>query len=542
MEVASLVLSVVSLFGSCLQGYQLVSDVKNGGQDSAILLCRLQIEEKRLMIWGRTVGLAEETCRIPVQDLDTILTVLTEINSITQDASVMKKRYGASPEPSNDIVRYTKGIEYIQSSSVYLETRRRIDEKLRSPGLSLKSGLRWMFDRKNFEKLVFDLRELNDGLYALLEGATKLASLSSFNEICLLSSASDDLKRLTIIRDASRASYEGLSRTADQRMHLIDLEASSSIDGSRRGTRIPVDQLVWIRSGTLRSIAHFEDEMVLVEWREYDDGSLPAQEVLGILDQRTAELSVLLGRSPKPEGFQVMDCIGYCHDEPKQRFGLVYNLPTLEADNLPDIVSLYDLIHPPNRAEMVFPSLNDRFLLSRILASSILQLHSTCWLHRNLRSSHILFVKSGKSMDWLQYPYLSGFGYSRLDDPSAVSLPLCAQDEEVAYQHPDLTDNPRIGYRREYDAYSLGIILTEIGFWRPIFKFRKSEYSPKRNHRRLLEYQLTGDLAHRMGQQFEQATKLLLTDKAYGDSGVEGEQLVAFSRNIVSRLDIQGMC
>lgn len=66
-------------------------------------------------------------------------------------------------------------------------------------------------------------------------------------------------------------------------------------------------------------------------------------------------------------------------------------------------------------------------------------------------------------MNWLQYPYLSGFGYSRLDDPRAVSIPLRAQDEAAAYQHPELTENPRIGYRREYDAYSLGIVLTEIG-------------------------------------------------------------------------------
>ncbi|KAJ5113289.1 hypothetical protein N7456_001823 [Penicillium angulare] len=540
MEVAGLVLSVVALFSSCLEGYQLVSDVKNSEHDSAILLCRLQIEEKRLMIWGRTVGLAEETCRIPIQDIDIIVTVLTEINSITQDAAVMKKRYGASPEPSSGIVVSNTSVEYIQSSPVYRDIRHRIDEKLHSQGQSLKTGLRWVFDRKNFEKLVVDLRELNNGLYALLEGAHRLSSLSRFNEICLLSSASDDVNRLAVIRDASSTSYEGLSRTVDQRMHFFNLE-SSTIEAPRLGTLIPVNKLDWVRSESLRGIARFEEEMVLVEWRGYADENYDGQLVLTILEQRIAELSVLLGRKPKPDGFQVMDCIGYCHDEPKQRFGLVYNLPTLEDDEPPEIMSLYDLIHPQTDAERVFPSLNDRFLLSRILANSLLQLHTTSWLHRNLRSSHVLFVKSGKSMDWLQYPYLSGFGYSRLNNPKVVSLPVRPEDEEMAYQHPDLTDDPRVGYRREFDAYSLGIILTEIGFWRPIFKFRKSGYSANRNHRRLLEYQLTGHLAHRMGQHFEQAAKLLLTGKAYGESTVEGEQLIEFSRNIVAQLDIQNL-
>ncbi|KAL3461992.1 prion-inhibition and propagation-domain-containing protein [Aspergillus heterothallicus] len=524
-----------------LEGYQLVSDVKSLGQESAILLCRLQIEEKRLIIWGRAVGLAEETCRIPLQDLDNILTVLAEISSITQDAAVMKKRYSASPEPSNDLLHHNNPVEFIKSSAAFIDIRRRIDEKHRYPGHSLKTGLRWMFDRKNFEKLVVDLRELNNGLYALLEGAQRLTSKDSFREICLLTAASDDAKQLAVIRDASKVAYKGLSRTVDQRMHLIDIEASLPVEGPLPATRIPLQKLIWVNSDRARSIAHFEDEMVLVEWREYGDERINGRTVLSILDHRIAELSILLGRKPKPEGFQVMDCIGYCHDEHNKRFGLVYELPMLEVEKPPDIVSLYELLQPAPGADKVFPSLNDRFSLSRTLVNSVLQLHASGWLHRNLRSSHVLFIKSGKSMEWLRDPYICGFGYARINDPNAISLPVHAQDEEVAYQHPELTDNPRIGYKREYDAYSLGTILTEIAFWRPIVTFQKANYSAKRNHRRLLEYQLTGDLAHRMGQRFEQAVKLLLTGKGYGDSQVEGEQLVAFSQNIASQVDIQSL-
>lgn len=46
--------------------------------------------------------------------------------------------------------------------------------------------------------------------------------------------------------------------------------------------------------------------MVLVEWREYGDEIPPGRAVLNILEQRIAELSILLSRSPKSEGFQVM--------------------------------------------------------------------------------------------------------------------------------------------------------------------------------------------------------------------------------------------
>jgi hypothetical protein len=36
----------------------------------------------------------------------------------------------------------------------------------------------------------------------------------------------------------------------------------------------------------------------------------------------------------------------------------------------------------------------------------------------------------------------------------------------VGYQHPKYRSDTR-GYRPEYDYYSLGVILMEIGFWKP---------------------------------------------------------------------------
>ncbi|KAL4887268.1 prion-inhibition and propagation-domain-containing protein [Aspergillus karnatakaensis] len=537
MELAGLVLSAVALFDSCLKGYQLVSDIKGLGQDSAILLCRLQIEEKRLTIWGRTVGLAEETCRLPADELDTILTVLKEIKSITQEAAELKKRYGASSD--SDRGSSDEVVEYIQSSAVLLDLRRRIDAKAQSSRPSWKAGLRFMFDRKNFEKLVVDLRELNNGLYALLQAPQRMSSMHDFSEVCLLSSASDDARKLATIRDASQSTYDTLSRTVDQRLHLLHLQDYSPevLKGSSKC--IPLKKLSMVETRTTgnRSIALLNDEATLIEWRAYTDDE-NNHEVVGILEERIAGLSVLLGQTPKPKEFQVLDCVGYCHDELEKRFGIIYNLPTLDPDFIPEIVSLYDLIHPSTGAEKIFPSLNDRFQLSNTLANSLLQLHSTKWLHRNLRSSHILFLKTGKNMVWFHEPYICGFEYSRPDDINAISLPLRPGEVEVEYQHPDLAEYPRVGYCREYDAYSLGIILAEIGFWRPIADFRKPTYTPKRNHRRLLEYQLSGDLAHRMGVRYEQAVKLLLTEKAY-EGVTEGEQLVAFLDNVVTKVDLR---
>ncbi|KAL4802184.1 prion-inhibition and propagation-domain-containing protein [Aspergillus unguis] len=516
MEAAGLALSVVALFGSCLKGYQLVSDIKGLGRDSAILLCRLQIEERRLVIWGQATGFSDDKCLLPVHELDTVLMVLKEIHSITQDAAVMKKRYGASAVP----VESDNQVQYIQASSVMQELKRRIDQK--SP-TSLKTGLRWMFDRQNFEKLVVDLRELNNGLYALLQGVQIAVSQQDFTGICLLSSASDDVTKLATIRDASRAGYDSLSRTVDQRIHCLTLDQSQ-----RQANCISIYDLVIIQKDG-RTIARYKDTLVLVDWRDYEEHD---PNIISIIHSRIASLSLLLSQTPKPKEFHVLDCIGYCHDIPQSRFGLLFALPTLD-DEIPEIISLHDLLtrqtSPP-----IFPTLDARFRLAHTLANSLLQLNSSKWLHRNLRSAHILFIKSTK--EWFTEPYIVGFSYSREDRRDAASLPLNHLDIEDAYQHPILTETPRIGYRRDFDAYSLGLILLEIGFWRPISAFQKGQYSAMKNHRRLLEFQLTGDLAHRMGEAFEGAVRLLLGDRAY-EGKSEGEQLVWFLEKVVSRVD-----
>ncbi|KAL4965480.1 prion-inhibition and propagation domain-containing protein [Aspergillus stella-maris] len=538
MEAAGLVLSVIALFGSCLQGYQLVSDIKGLGQDSAILLCRLQIEEKRLVIWGRTSGFTEETCRLPAQDLDTVLTVLRQIHSITQDAAVMKKRYGASIAPSESSSLQSSPTEYIQTSAVLSDLKRRVNEKTQSH--SLATGLRFLFDRKNFERLVVDLRELNNGLYALLHGAQRMASLVDFHGVCLLSSANDDVNKLATLRDATESTYSGLSKTVDQRMHFLSLEDAPEDTRHESANCIPLESMTIIRPerDRNRSIAQKGDELFLIDWRPYAP-ELHDKYTFTIMKNRIASLSLLLGRKPKPQALHVLDCIGYCHDEPGNRFGIAWELPTLDVEDVPDIVPLYDLVHPQTGADRIFPTLNDRFKLASVLANSILQVHSAKWLHRNLRSSDIIFLKPARSknLDWLKQPYITGFSYARPDTGFELSIPLVENDVEPDYSHPRMAGNR---YCREFDAYSLGLILVEIGFWRPISAFRKSTYGARRNHMRLLEYQLKGDLAHRMGVDYEAAVRFLLLDRAY-QGGTEGEQLVNFLENVVGKVYGKGL-
>jgi serine/threonine protein kinase len=133
------------------------------------------------------------------------------------------------------------------------------------------------------------------------------------------------------------------------------------------------------------------------------------------------------------------------------------------------------------------PSLTSRIALCHALSEIVEKLHAVDWVHKGLRSHNVIFFKTDdddndnsdeegddwSSIDFTQ-PYISGFDYSRP-----------AQNEELTEKPPenaayDIYRHPRVHgsalprdpntspYKKSYDIYSLGIILLEIAYWKPI--------------------------------------------------------------------------
>jgi hypothetical protein len=111
------------------------------------------------------------------------------------------------------------------------------------------------------------------------------------------------------------------------------------------------------------------------------------------------------------------------------------------------------------------PSLNDRIGLSIALVETILQLHTSGWLHKGVRSDNILFFPQKESGADITRPFLEGYEYARADNPSDMTESPALQQEANLYRHPALLRRDRESFRKAFDLYALGCVLIEIGLW-----------------------------------------------------------------------------
>ena len=209
--------------------------------------------------------------------------------------------------------------------------------------------------------------------------------------------------------------------------------------------------------------------------------------------KRIRELSLLL-KEPRNLGFATMACLGVvAHDYLEEysghwEFKLVYKLP-LNADPLASPVSLHDLLSLDEYRSEEPPEVDVRFQLVNSLAKALHEMHCTGWLHRNISSNNIFFLKtkngSGiESLD-LEKPYVAGFHAARSFASGYSGAPPWEEFEGLVYIHPGyllhrswseskaehLDTLDKLFYMPRHDYYSMGLVFLEIGMWRSLDSF-----------------------------------------------------------------------
>jgi hypothetical protein len=179
-----------------------------------------------------------------------------------------------------------------------------------------------------------------------------------------------------------------------------------------------------------------------------------------------------LGIEPKPQGLRTMHCIGAFEESGDPiRYGLVYQCPQGVSSN-PNTLRRY--LNNGERNSKYYPLLGDKFQLAFALTDFLKEFHTIGWLHENFNSYNILFfqssdtgsVRNSPSSSEMQQPYVVGLHKSRPDGDFWQTEGPNISDDQQDYQHPKYASTGR--FCQEFDYYSLGIVLLEIGFWRPL--------------------------------------------------------------------------
>jgi serine/threonine protein kinase len=400
----------------------------------------LQIEFQRLGIWGKTVGLASEG------------------REMEPSAWLQNPHSRRQYEDVQDILRRC----LVEAQNIVIQ----IDKNRKPP-----------------YKLSYHLQGLLDGLWDMQPEDAKRNMTRSLEELIL---NSQDIKGLMGLHENIDLSSREVAGRSNERLDsyrrvaylatmkevalAVTQQPSSNHDFSMDRSSLGPPTTT-VHNHILKTMSD-SGERVLVEFMEYQDAWVAR---VPELIERVNAISALLSRGVQDERiFPVLKCKGYYHDIPHPRFGIVYQLPSMAKNT--DPVNLVQIIHDTS-SRTAQASLTKKFELASSLVSHVLDFHLGGWLHKSICSFNVIFFPRAfkTPVESLSSPYFIGFNRSRLNDESAFTVPSTT---ELEYQHPEYlkhtkesssapgNQSPR--FRQEFDYYSVGLVLMEIAFWKPL--------------------------------------------------------------------------
>ena len=320
-------------------------------------------------------------------------------------------------------------------------------------------------DHKRFRAGLDEIKTLTDCLYGIISNDRMDQALSSRQKVSLemlqLTKDPEDMRVVLAAQKESSRHDTTVQRVTAFAIRMSNIGAHKSLLLQSRDTST-LRILVNVDDG-LRSLATFAQKPVWIEWREYQ-GTKSQPDPQSV--QNVERLAWLLSQPDRPDEFRVPTCLGYIEDPVEARFGIVLDSLSDESESL---LSWFSQVE----------SSIDRPAIAHQVAESLLYLHAVNWLHKGLRSAGVVFNKTATaSYGSLGHLSISGFGFSRPSNDSFTSSGPPHDSKWALYCHPTYLDTERkSGYRKSYDIYSLGIILIEIAFWKPIDQILQSLHS-----------------------------------------------------------------
>lgn len=354
----------------------------------------------------------------------------------------------------------------------------------------------------NVHTIAASLRQINDALSGLLDRPTQAAAAKEL-ELRILTC--DDVDRFPLTNYSldiepsegdSRYHHVAMLAALKHALHLT--HASASEQQHRPASEWKFDGF-HLYGTTNRSLETFETARfipdssgsspprdVLVQYLVYD--AKWADETVGeTLFHRLGALVEFLRAAfhEAATAFCVLECLGYVHRPDRHGFGLVFAFPEHHVSpspaggaKTPRPISMNQMMRATKNVRLR-PNLGEVFQLAQCLASCLLQYHTIGWLHKSFSSYQVVFFpgaasasSSGRTRNQdcpypVSDPYVVGFDSSRPDKPHEYSEGPKAEAIRTRYQHP-LYATGEHRFCPEFDYFSLGYVLLELGLWKPL--------------------------------------------------------------------------
>lgn len=288
---------------------------------------------------------------------------------------------------------------------------------------------------------------------------------------------------------------------------------------------------------------------VLVEWNTYDD-HYSDDAIANELFARLEAVADLLSSAHTVDTLRVLHCRGFYHEPGTYTLGLVYDFPQnpqggghedggADVEDQPEATTLRKILTDDPRGKHR-PLLGDRFRLAHKLAESVLEFHKIDWLQKSISSFNIAFFHN-RGSSWtqsMQSPYFLGFLSSRQNEESAFTEGPTDDARHKDYQHPEYLRG-KVRFRAEFDYYSLGLTLLELGLWSSLEKIVAGSDFAGRSPEEVRDLVLKKRVPHlgqTMGEFYRCAVDVCLRGglSAEGDSSLE--ICLKFKEQVVDRL------
>jgi len=476
--------------------------------------------------------------RVIVQPINKMYEAICEKSQSVQ-ASIERARFGSwvwvtgGPELAdtcNGQASYLRGISYSKFESILTRLRELRDslEAIRDECQNVRNRPFTPLQRLNDILLDMLPKELQELALAQVEfdilGKENLDVLSNEKEIPDVESPIHRIGALAVIRRMNE---------------LVTKRSTTSHSKLQVDPPILGESLGKFYQGEIETSGSHDRRKVLVERRSYSvhcSDDMIANELF----TRLESLAELLNSAEQRKNLHVLHCSGFYHDPKQYAYGLIYDFPQppIESEDELCVTTLQTLIKSDTGA-MHLPVLGDRFQLAHNLAESVLEFHKVAWLQKGISSFNIVIFHSGKELNTpVDRMYFMGFLNSRQNEEFAFTEGPGNDPEHEDFQHPEYSEG-RLRFKPEFDYYSLGIVLLELGMWRPLSVLTKGWDDKSREFTNKLLEKRVPRLGPSMGTIYQDVVRVCLSgDFQIGVGGSENDIYLSFKRLVVDRLAV----